>query len=180
MPIEIVAVKRRPQKYRSLDEWRRDAPDMGLVSDGVIARRLGVTRESVKNARDNLGIAAYAGKSKTGVPGKPLPTYETHVTLARLILFECPVTNATVPADQLALLVLLDHGPLTIREVAASLGVAQSTASNLVSRAVAAGLVERERETLIQQGDTQPRRFTFLRLSQRGIDVRRARRGDKE
>ena len=75
------------------------------------------------------------------------------------------IPDLTLPQFRL-LLFLQEHQTGTINEIAASLGIAQSTASELVTRMVKAGLVVRDIHP-------QDRRVMQVKLSQRARDLLR-------
>ena len=94
--------------------------------------------------------------------------------LARTLMDEVPreplAGLTSMPTRVLALIVLLEPRDRSVTEVSNTLGVAQSSASNIVDEAVAMGLVERCAHRM-------DHRTHVVRLTAKGHRVRRTRRG---
>jgi Mn-dependent DtxR family transcriptional regulator len=96
--------------------------------------------------------------------------------VARAIMDEVPASHGAGPQDlsrnapTLALLILLEAGPMAIGELAVALGISVATASITVAQAAHAGLVERVH-------DFDHRRHVVA-LTPKGIRLREGRRAN--
>ncbi len=99
----------------------------------------------------------------------------TNVDFARLIIAALPVqTTANPPADQLALMILLEGHGMTVGDIARALGLPQACASDLVARALMVERVERTRHRFdhrVYQISLAPRGHRELRRARRYRDV---------
>lgn len=105
------------------------------------------------------------------VDGRRTKAPRDTLTIARLIMDECVPGNAPTPADELALMVLLEgaiDGGLRVGDIVKSFGYPPATIQGVIRRAEAAGRVVRVR--------TGPK-TVYVQLTQRGIHERRQRRG---
>lgn len=118
----------------------------------------------------------------------PMDTDRDRCTaLARTIYDEIPLVpgrNRLVPADVLALLVLLQAGGCAVHEIQAAFSLSVAGAVGLTERAEAAGYVARSRPWAARGGkrkrtDGGDARVTIASLTAKGQLMRTSRRGNR-
>lgn len=159
------SVVTRARRRRDIEPFSRidwDAVPLGQATDAALAKALDVPATTVQYARSSRGIAPFADHAV-----RPARLF------ARDMMRRIPIGGAFYgPARQLALLIFIGRGTVSLAEIRDGLELPQATASDLVRAAI-----KTERVIVTRTHGTQGGLGTLVKLAPKAIRELKSARG---